>query len=244
MSSTSRFGATNELLQPLNAARQARNVAPELVDVANALLTLRDRIDVRAAAGARHEDSFALQLADGVVNRDLGDAVRLPKLTERGQLRAHLVLTVSHTLADVLGDLLMQRGRVVSADHASKVTTNALVCVEALTSTIALVHPSVQQGNVVHCYGRHQTMDTAPTRSDLAEIEAEWPQIAAEVDLVDAECRVLADPTDVLAKRAHRRALSALLLLLVQQANHDAAIKAAPVYTLITPSPADPAEAA
>ncbi len=87
-------------------------------------------------------------------------------------------------------------------------------------------------------------MDTAPTHSDLAKIEAEWPQIAAEVDLVDAECRLLDDPADVLAKRAHRRAWSALLLLLVQQANHDAALTVAPVYTLINPSPADPAEAA
>jgi hypothetical protein len=244
MSSTGRFGITNELLQPLNAARQARDVSPELVNVFNALLAARKCVDVRAASGARHEDTFALQLADGVVNRDLGDAVRLPKFTKRGQLRAYLVLTVPHSLPDVLGDLLVKRSRVASADHASKVTTNALVCVEALTYRIALVHPSAQQGNVVHCYGRHPTMDTAPTLSDLADIEAEWPQIAAEVDLVDAECRLLADPADVRAKRAHRRAVTSLLLLLVQQANHDAAIKAAPVYMLTNLGSADPAEAA
>ena len=83
-----------------------------------------------------------------------------------------------------------------------------------------------------------------PTQGDLAAIEAEWPQIAAERDLVDAECRLIGDPADVLAKRAHRRALSALLLLLVQQANHDAAIKAAPVYMLTNLGSADPAEAA
>ena len=87
-------------------------------------------------------------------------------------------------------------------------------------------------------------LEREPTLDELAAIEAEWPQIAAECDLVGAECRLLVDPADVLAKRAHRRAWSALLLLLVQQTNHDAAIKAAPVYTLITPSPADPAEAA
>lgn len=244
MSSTSRIGATNELLQPLNAARQACDVASEPVDVFDVLLALRERVDVRATSGARHEDAFALQLADGVVNRDLGDAVRLPKLTERGQLRADLVLTVPHSLPDVLGDLLVKRGRVVSADHASKVTTNALVCVEALTSLIALVHASAHQGNVVSLYGRHHTMETDPTHSDLAEIEAEMPLIAAGVDLVDAECRVLTNPADVLAKRAHRRAMSALLLLLVQQANHDAALAVAPVYTLTHLSSADPAEAA
>ena len=83
-----------------------------------------------------------------------------------------------------------------------------------------------------------------PTESDLEAIEAEWPQIAAEVDLVDAECRLIANPGDVLAKRAHRRALSALLLLLVQQANHDAALSAAPVYMITNLGSADPAEAA
>ncbi|MFJ2755215.1 DUF6284 family protein [Nocardioides sp. NPDC087217] len=83
-----------------------------------------------------------------------------------------------------------------------------------------------------------------PTRGDLAAIEAEWPQIAAEVDLVDAECRLLADPADALAKRAHRRAVSSLLLLLVQQANHDAAIKPAPVYMITNLGPAATAEAA
>lgn len=83
-----------------------------------------------------------------------------------------------------------------------------------------------------------------PTQGDLAAIEAEWPQIAAEVDLVDAECGLLADPADVVAKRAHRRAVTSLLLLLVQQANHDAAIKAAPVYMITNLGPAAAAEAA
>lgn len=244
MSSTSRIGATDELLQPLNAARQVRHVTPEPLDVVNALLTSRERIDVRATSGARHEDAFTLQLANGVVNSDLGDAVRLPKLTKRGQLCADLVFAAPHSLPDVLGDLLVKRGRVVSADHASKVTTNALVCVEALTHQIALGHPSVQQGNVTSAYGRHLPMDISPTHSDLAEIEAEWPQIAAERDLVDAECRLLADPADVLAKRAHRRAVSALLHLMVQQVNHDAGNAAAPVYMLTNFGPADPAEAA
>ncbi|MEU0314764.1 DUF6284 family protein [Nocardioides sp. NPDC006273] len=88
-----------------------------------------------------------------------------------------------------------------------------------------------------------RTAAEGPTQADLDAIEAEWPQISAERDLVDAECRLLADPADVLAKRAHRRAVSALLHLLVQQANHDAA-KAAPVYMLTNFGPADPAEAA
>ncbi|MFE6648734.1 DUF6284 family protein [Nocardioides sp. NPDC057772] len=82
-----------------------------------------------------------------------------------------------------------------------------------------------------------------PTGADLAAIEAEWPQIAAERDLVDAECRLFADPADALAKRAHRRAVNALLHLMVQQRNHDAA-QAAPVYLLTNFGPADPAEAA
>lgn len=220
MSIISRIGATNQTLQPLNAARQARDVASELGDIVTAPLTLRERFDVCAAAGTRHEDAFALQLADRVVNRDLGNSVRLPKFTQRGQLRAHLVLTVSHTLPDVLGDLLVKRGRVVSADHASKVTANALVCAEALTSQIAPVHPSAQQGNIAHLYERHLPMDIAPTHSDLADIEAEWPLIAAEIAVVDAECRLALAPADVLAIRAHRRAVRAVLAALAQHASH------------------------
>ena len=87
-------------------------------------------------------------------------------------------------------------------------------------------------------------MDTAPTHAELAEIEAEMPLIDAGVNLVDAECRVLANPSDALAHRAHRRAMNALLSLLVQQANHDAALTAAPVYTITNPGPAVPVEAA
>ena len=87
-------------------------------------------------------------------------------------------------------------------------------------------------------------MDTDPTHADLVDIEAEMPLIDAGVDLVDAECRVLSNPSDALAHRAHRRAMNALLSLLVQQANHEAALAAAPVYTITNPGPADPAEAA
>ncbi|GGU26629.1 DUF6284 family protein [Nocardioides albus] len=83
-----------------------------------------------------------------------------------------------------------------------------------------------------------------PTGDDLAMIEAEMLLIAAGVDLVDAECRVLTSPSDALARRAHRRAMSALLSLLVQQANHDAALAVAPAYTITNPGPAAPAEAA
>lgn len=50
---------------------------------------------------------------------------------------------------------------------------------------------------------------TEPTPKDLAGIEAEWPVIAAELAVVDAECRLAASP-DALAVRAHRRAVSAL----------------------------------
>lgn len=87
-------------------------------------------------------------------------------------------------------------------------------------------------------------LEREPTLDELAEIEAEMPSITAGVDLVDAECRVLTNPGDVLARRAHRRAMSALLSLLVQQANHDAAIGVAPVYTITNHRPADSAEAA
>lgn len=54
-----------------------------------------------------------------------------------------------------------------------------------------------------------------PTPSDMASIEAEWPLIAAELDVVTAECRLALSPVDVLAGRAYRRAVRRLLALLV-----------------------------
>lgn len=48
-----------------------------------------------------------------------------------------------------------------------------------------------------------------PTPAELAAIEAEWPLIAAELDVVTAECR-LAASGDELAIRAHRRAVARL----------------------------------
>jgi hypothetical protein len=38
---------------------------------------------------------------------------------------------------------------------------------------------------------RKRLADTEPTAADLAAIEAEWPRIAAEMDLLDAEIAVL-----------------------------------------------------
>lgn len=54
-----------------------------------------------------------------------------------------------------------------------------------------------------------------PTRGDLAAIEAEWPLIAAELELVEAECRLAAFPVDVLAGRAYRHAVRRRLAVLV-----------------------------
>lgn len=48
---------------------------------------------------------------------------------------------------------------------------------------------------------------TGPTRAELEAIEAEWPVIAAEVALVDAECRHLVRPSA--ATRAAVRAAEA-----------------------------------
>ena len=53
--------------------------------------------------------------------------------------------------------------------------------------------------------------DDEPSPEDLAAIDAEWPLIAAEVDLVDAEIRVLTAPHGPTAldwrrlRRAERR---------------------------------------
>lgn len=73
-----------------------------------------------------------------------------------------------------------------------------------------------------------------PTNVELAAIEGEWPLIAADLALVEAECRMAASgPGDALAERARRRALHGVLSALVQQLNHDGpvVVRLAPIGT-------------
>lgn len=52
-------------------------------------------------------------------------------------------------------------------------------------------------------------VDGEPTIVELLAIEAEWPLIAAELAVVEAQCRFLGSP-DVLTRRALRRAVTSL----------------------------------
>jgi hypothetical protein len=53
-------------------------------------------------------------------------------------------------------------------------------------------------------------LDDEPSPVELAEIEAAWPVLAAELAVVDAECRLAAAPRSFLARRVLRRALARL----------------------------------
>lgn len=55
-----------------------------------------------------------------------------------------------------------------------------------------------------------------PTPAELAAIEDEWPVIAAELDIIAAECR-LAASRDELGIRAHRRAVTHLATITRQR---------------------------
>jgi len=57
---------------------------------------------------------------------------------------------------------------------------------------------------------------SGPTRAALAAVEAEWPVIEAELEVVAAECRLAQHPGDQLAIRAHRRAVRSLLAVLAE----------------------------
>lgn len=59
-----------------------------------------------------------------------------------------------------------------------------------------------------------------PTRADLDAIEAEWPVIAAELEVVEADCRLARMPSDPLAQRARRRAIRSLLAVVAKQTSH------------------------
>ncbi|MGL5825948.1 MAG: DUF6284 family protein [Nocardioides sp.] len=64
---------------------------------------------------------------------------------------------------------------------------------------------------------------TDPTDVELAAIEAEWPVIAAELAVVEVECRIAAGRGGELGARALRRAVGRRLAALTACANADAA---------------------
>ena len=55
-----------------------------------------------------------------------------------------------------------------------------------------------------------------PSPADLAAIEAEWPVIAAELEITDSQCRLAASSGDAVAVRSHRRAVRRLLAVLAE----------------------------
>jgi hypothetical protein len=63
--------------------------------------------------------------------------------------------------------------------------------------------------NIVPCQGEYKAVAiTGPSAAELAEIEREWPLIAAELDLLDAEITALSAEGRVsrLDRRRMRRA--------------------------------------
>lgn len=68
----------------------------------------------------------------------------------------------------------------------------------------------------------------APTATDLAAIEAEWPLIEAELAVVAAECRLAVSP-DALSVRAHRRAVATLATVLRQQRRQSRDLPSTPI---------------
>ncbi|MGL5826286.1 MAG: DUF6284 family protein [Nocardioides sp.] len=62
-----------------------------------------------------------------------------------------------------------------------------------------------------------------PSAGDLRAIEAEWPVIAAELAVVEVECRIAAGRGGELGGRALRRVVGRRLLALTACANAEAA---------------------
>lgn len=91
-------------------------------------------------------------------------------------------------------------------------------------------------GSLNPTYTAYDAFDAEPTFTALAAIAAEEPVIAAEVAVVDAECR-LAESPDEVAVRAHRRAVAALNVVLrtAVQTSANRATSTAPAYALGSP---------
>lgn len=68
-----------------------------------------------------------------------------------------------------------------------------------------------------------------PSRAALEAIEAEWPSIAAGLEVVELECRLAPVPTHQLMRRANRRATRQLLALLAQHPDIASVITTNPI---------------
>ncbi|MFC8798014.1 DUF6284 family protein [Streptomyces griseoincarnatus] len=83
----------------------------------------------------------------------------------------------------------------------------------------------------MNLYTAYDALEVEPSFTDLAAIAAEEPVIAAEVAVVDAECR-LAMSHDEVAVKAHRRAVAALGVALrtAVETSANRATSTAPAY--------------
>lgn len=76
-----------------------------------------------------------------------------------------------------------------------------------------------------------------PDIAALSAIAAEWPVIAAELEVTDAECRLAASPGSPLAVRAHRRAARRLLTTLTGRSTCGIADEGVPASFGTSPTP-------
>ena len=104
-----------------------------------------------------------------------------------------------------------------------------------LLATEPVARPAVRGRRRVPVEGTELSMDLdvfdGPSDVELSAIELEWPLIAAELDIVDAEIRLLttAHPTELdwrRLRRAERRRLRVLAELLSLTAEHDRRVAA------------------
>lgn len=66
-------------------------------------------------------------------------------------------------------------------------------------------------------------VDREPSAEELAAIEREWPLIAAELAVVEAEVVLAVSPDSVVAHRAHRRAVQRVSVVAARLAAGDGA---------------------
>lgn len=174
--------------------------------------------DDRSLSDCGHDQSVALQQAERLLSGVRRDVVLLGQTTHRRDRVAWTELTGGDFAADVIGDQLV-RGAGVGRSHVAQVTSRITRVSRHLTRSLEWVHCS----NTPDTHYEEAEMErTEPTRRELRAIDVEWPVIAAELAVVEAEVAAL--QTGVESSELDRRRLRREQSRLARRIVADAAV--------------------
>jgi hypothetical protein len=165
--------------------------------------------NVRSLASLGHDQAVALQGSDCLLGRIRCHTVHFGETTDGGERVAGCETTSGDVGTDQVGELVL-RCAGIGRCHESQVT-----CADTRGVAQRLTHSP----NMSQCVATPNTRswrasmeENEPTGGELLAIEAEWPRIAAELAVLDAEIAAMQPGAESseLSRRRLRRAQAQL----------------------------------